>query len=82
MSIHNLSKYALPLAVTLLLGMTGCSSDSDSSGGTVTPTATEETYTGDKSLSGSFETFSSTSSAPARRAAARRLAAGDTNATE
>ena len=75
MSIHSLSRLALPLAAALLLGMTGCSSDSSSTPVVVTDDTsgdtTSETYTGDKSLSGSFETFSSTAAAPARRAAAR-----------
>lgn len=66
MKMYNLSKVALPLAVALLLGMTGCSSDSSST--PVVATDTTETYTGDKSLSGSFETFNTTSNSIARAA--------------
>lgn len=61
MSKFKLNKLLLPLSVALILGVSGCSSDSDS-----TPVAsTEIIYTGTNSLSGSFETFASTSLSPA-----------------
>jgi hypothetical protein len=65
MAEFSFRKFALPLATAFLLGMTGCSSSSGGSG----DGEEEVTYTGDKSLSGTFETFSSTAAAPARAAA-------------
>ena len=58
---------AVALAATLVIGMTGCSdSASDSASDPVVVGDDEVTYTGTNSLSGSFETFASSSLSPAR----------------